>query len=64
MSQKIQVLNHIKRHGSITPMQAFRQYGITCLAERVRDARDSGHKIATEWVKKNGKRFAKYRMVA
>ena len=63
MSQKIQVLNHIKRYGSITPMQAFSRYGITCLAERVRDARDSGHKIATEWVKQNGKRFAKYRMV-
>jgi len=44
-------------------MTAFSRYGITCLAERVRDARDSGHKIATEWVKQNGKRFAKYRMV-
>jgi hypothetical protein len=64
MSQKMQVLNHIKRKGSITPMQAFSLFQITCLAERVRDLRDSGHKIGTEWVKKNGKRFAKYRMAA
>lgn len=64
MSQKLQVLNHIKKHGSITPMQAFSKYQITCLAERIRDARDSGHKIATEYVKKNGKRFARYRLVA
>jgi len=64
MSQKDRVINHIRRYGSITPMQAFKQYGITCLAERVRDARDSGHKIATEWVKKGKTRYAKYRLAA
>jgi len=64
MSQKQQVLNHIKKHGSITPMQAFSRYQITCLAERIRDLRDSGHKIASEYVKRKGKRFAKYRLVA
>ncbi len=26
--------------------------------------RDSGHKIATEWVRKGEKRFARYRLVA
>jgi len=64
MSQKMQVLNHIKRHGSITPMQAFSRYQITCLAERIRDLKDSGHRICAEMVKRNGKRFAKYRLVA
>lgn len=64
MSQKQQVLNHIKRHGCITPMQAYSRYQITCLAERIRDLRDSGHKIAAEMVKRNGKRYAKYRLVA
>lgn len=60
MSQCDQVLNHMKRHGSITPMQAFSRYQITCLAERVRDARDKGHQITKVWVKRNGKRYAKY----
>jgi Helix-turn-helix domain len=64
MSQKMQVLNHIKSKGSITPMEAFSRYQITCLAERIRDLKDSGHLIATEMVKRNGKRFAKYRLVA
>jgi Helix-turn-helix domain len=64
MSQKMQVLNHIKRKGSITPMEAFSRYQITCLAERIRDLKDSGHKIGMEWVKKNNKRFAKYRLTA
>jgi hypothetical protein len=42
-------------------MQAFK-LGITCLAERCRDLRDDGHRINTEIVKKNGKRFARYRI--
>jgi len=64
MAQKDKVLAHIKKHGSITPMQAFSRYQITCLAERVRDLRNSGHRICAEMVKRNGKRFAKYRIVA
>jgi len=63
-TQKDQVLNHIIRRGSITPMAAFKHYQITTLAERIRDLRDSGHKIATEMVNKGGKRFARYRLVA
>lgn len=64
MSQKQQVLNHLKRHGSITPMQAYSRYQITCLAERCRDLRESGHAIVSEMVKRNGKRFARYKLVA
>jgi len=64
MAQKDQVLNHIKRYGSITPIQAFSKYQITCLAERIRDLKDSGHKIVAEYITRNGKRFAKYRLVA
>ena len=62
MSQKQQVINHIARKGSITPMEAFRRYGITCLAERIRDLKDGGHNIGMEWVKRGGKRYAKYSM--
>jgi len=64
MSQKDKVLSHIKKHGSITPMQAFSRYQITCLAERIRDLRDGGHRIAAEMIRKGDKRFAKYRLVA
>jgi len=63
MSQKQQVLNHMATKGSITPMEAFKRYGITCLAERIRDARESGHKIAAVMVKANGKRFARYSLL-
>ena len=63
MSQKLQVLNHIKRYGSITPIQAFSKYQITCLAERIRDLKDSGHQIAAEYITRKGKRFARYKLV-
>ena len=59
MSQKDKVLSHIRRYGSITPMVAFSKYSITCLAERIRDLKDSGHKISAEYVTKGKKRFAR-----
>lgn len=60
MSQKEQVLSFIKKHGSITPMQAYTKLSITALAERCRDLRESGHPIITVMEKRNGKRYARY----
>lgn len=60
MSQNQQILNHLKSGKSITPMEAFIRYGITCLAERCRDIRKKGIKIDTEIIHKGKKRFAKY----
>ena len=37
MTQQEKVLEYIKKHGSITPMEAFSELGITRLAARVNE---------------------------
>ena len=64
MSQKNAILGYLKRHKTITAIQALDAIGCFRLAARVQELRDSGHKIATEWVRKGEKRFARYRLVA
>ncbi|WP_034279152.1 helix-turn-helix domain-containing protein [Alkanindiges illinoisensis] len=44
-SQNMTVLKHIKEHGSITSMDAIKQYNITRLAARICDLRSAGHQI-------------------
>ena len=41
-TQKDRILDYIKRFGSITPMDAFNDLGITKLATRVSEMRDDG----------------------
>jgi hypothetical protein len=60
MSQKDVILRGLKR-GWVTPMRAF-DWGITCLAERVRDLREDGYEIEDQWQERNGKRFKRYRL--
>lgn len=55
---------HILAGKSITPMQALEKFGIFRLSARILDLRQEGYDIATEIVHKNGKRFAKYQLVA
>lgn len=62
MSQTIRILSHLKRR-PITPLQALDLYGCMRLAARVADLRERGHKIITEPLELNGKRFAKYRLI-
>lgn len=42
MTQKEEILQYIKDHGSITPMDAFYDLGITKLATRVSEMRKEG----------------------
>lgn len=50
MTQKELVLQYIKDFGSITPMEAFSDLGITKLATVVSDLiRKEGHVIKKEW---------------
>ena len=44
---KVRILDHMKKHGSITSMEAFHEYGITRLASRIFDLRELGYDIAT-----------------
>jgi hypothetical protein len=62
MSQSADILNHLKRK-PITPLEALAHYGCFRLAARVADLRRAGHQINTETVKKDGKIFARYRLI-
>lgn len=64
MSQGQQIFTHLKRHGSITPLQALDRYGCMRLAARIGELRERGHKIETNMIERNGSRFAQYRYYA
>lgn len=42
MTQHELILRHIDRYGSISPMEAFSEYGITKLATRISEMRRRG----------------------
>ena len=48
MTQTERVIKHLKEHGSITPLEAIKEYGITRLGARIRDLRDLGYDIETQ----------------
>lgn len=48
MTQKEMILQHLKRHGSITPKDAIDNYGIMRLGARIYDLKSEGYKIVTE----------------
>ena len=65
MTQKQMVIDYIKNFGSITPMEAFSDLGITKLATRVSELRRNGERIVKKM--ENGKnrfgrkiRYARY----
>lgn len=64
--QTIDVLAHLKRHGSIRPREAQREYGCTRLAARVLELRQEGYAIETHYICQRGRRgavrFAEYRL--
>lgn len=45
MSQKQMVLDYIREFGSITPIDAFRDLGVTRLAAKVFELKKEGHDI-------------------
>ena len=69
MTQSQRILRHLEDYGSITQMDAIRDYGIMRLASRVNDLRREGHPIVTEVVEGRNRygektRWARYRMGA
>lgn len=56
ITQKEMVLGHLQRWGSITSMKAFQRYGITRLAEYIRELRSDGHDIETTYRMKGKKK--------
>ena len=66
-TQREQILNYINMFGSITPMEAFADLGITKLATRISEMRRDGLDFKIESVKTKNRfgktvRFAKYSM--
>lgn len=51
MTQREAILNYINEFGSITPMQAFADLGITKLATRISEMRKDGIEFNIEMVK-------------
>ena len=51
MTQREAIINYITEFGSITPLQAFADLGITKLATRISEMRKDGHKFKIETVK-------------
>lgn len=47
-SQKQQILEHLKKHGGITPLDALERYGCLRLGARICDLRREGWTIRTE----------------
>lgn len=67
--QKEQILAHIEKYGSITPLEAQQFYGCMRLGARIWDLQRDGYDIVSEIVevptKNDGKaRVAQYRMEA
>ena len=69
MTQRESILAHLKKHGSITPMEALDMYGCFRLGARIKELREMGFNIRTVMVHKDnpsgrGKAFARYDLEA
>lgn len=67
MSQSNQILAHLKKGKTITPLEALRLYGTMRLSDRINELKNKGHKIACTIceVRNSGgivSRIAKYRL--
>lgn len=61
-TQQQAILNHLRSGKPITPIDALERYGCFRLSARISDLKAQGHRITTEMVKKEDKRFASYRL--
>lgn len=65
-NQKMQVLEYIQKHGSISSYEAYARLGITQLGARIDNLKADGYVFEKEWVRKrkNGQRkdYIKYKL--
>ena len=59
MTQKENILNHLKVYGSITPLSALQSYGVFRLGAIVHKLRQEGMDIKTN-INKGDKKYAIY----
>ena len=60
MSQKLQILSHLKSGKTITPIEALNLFGCFRLGARINDLRNEGYEITTTLIQQGEKRFAEY----
>ncbi len=63
MTQTEMIRAHLEAGREITPIDALEQYGCFRLAARINDLRKAGLPIETLTEQRNGKAWAKYRLV-
>jgi hypothetical protein len=63
MSQKTDILMHLKYHKTIDSITALENYGCFRLSARIKNLRDAGHDIKTNIVTRNQKNFAVYELL-
>lgn len=61
--QTKEIIEYMRIHGSITPIDALNVCGCFRLAARISDLKKQGHKIEMVMEERNGKRFARYYLV-
>ena len=47
-TQRNKILEHLKTHGSISPLEAMAEYGCMRLASRISDLKGQGYNIISE----------------
>ena len=62
MTQNEMILSHLLEGKTITPAQAFTDFGCLRLAGRIFELRKEGHNILTFNTHNNGKTFATYKL--
>lgn len=61
-SQNEEILAWLQAGKTISPLEALERFGCFRLGGRIFELKAAGHKIVTDMVTKNGKRFAEYRL--
>lgn len=62
MTQTQRILIYLKTGKSLTPLEALQKFGCLRLAARISDLRSQGHTIWTDYVQKDKKIFAAYKL--
>ena len=63
-TQLDQIRQHLKEHGHITSWDAIQAYRMTRLSEYIRQLREEGWQITSEWEHNETRRWVKYVLVA
>ena len=63
MNQGKEILKYLETGRALTPLDALSKFGCFRLAARIYTLRKEGKVILTDNVKKNGKTYARYRLI-